>query len=186
MWSALNNFWLSGYMEGWEGVGVVTLTEFHLSKQIIWWAGIVIKMQIAMRFVLLKLPSQFFFFLLHLFSISFFGSSSGHSLEVIFKHFYILCELLSQRPWMGFTEEEAQQLRALMLYDRQSYWWASASPNTCTHSLRSSQGEFPTDPVGIIALPCSRGDKASLQLSSCGALAHAELLPAGKDLKIQC
>lgn len=38
------------------------LTEFHLSKQIIWWAVTVIKMQIAMRFVLLKLPSQFFFF----------------------------------------------------------------------------------------------------------------------------
>lgn len=38
-------------------------TEFYLSKQIIWWAGTVIKLQIAMRFVLLKLPSQFFFLL---------------------------------------------------------------------------------------------------------------------------
>ena len=67
--------------------------------------------------------------------------------------------------------------------DRQSYWWPSTSPSMCTHSLRWSPGEFPTDPGGIIALPCSRGDKTSLQFSSWGALAHAELPSAGKTLK---
>lgn len=65
MWSALYNFWLSSYTEGWERVGVVTLIIwqcFIFQNKSSGGQGLtVIKVQIAMRFVVLKLPSRLVF-----------------------------------------------------------------------------------------------------------------------------
>lgn len=132
-----------------------------------------------MTLVLLKLPSGLVFSCIYTL-YPFLGAPQGISSR-LFSNFSI--SGVSQLPMMGFTEEKAQQLKSLVLYDSQSYWWPYASPHLYAHLTLIPLG-ISYWPSGDKCTFCSREDKASLRGSNCGALARAELLPAGEDLKI--
>lgn len=187
MWSPLYNFWLHRCTERWERmrVVIVIILQFLLSKEIILWAGTAIKIQIAISFVMLKLPFQFFppwisshypsldapqdtpsrlFSNIPIFSVKSCPNSPGWVLERT-KH-------SSSKLWCGMTDSATDEP---LLF-----------PTRAHTAYIYPRGISWDNAVWIIVLSCSRGDKANLQFSSCSALAHEEILLAGKDIKILC